>query len=230
MVLEEGAGAPKAGVVVGGAPNPVPVPSLFSLLPKVNSVGALANPLFMLPVADPEPNIATFLAGSKLSDESLFEFTLKVKGSSLFTEGVENENGGNDLADPLSPNIKVPVLGAAAMSVLVLVLNVEGEDTSLVESGVLFALKLKGVENLVSLSLLAVAAGAMLLNPNIPKGLTLPSALSIFDPNEGCDLASDSFSLTTATPPLWSLNSAAAELTTLGTAAALLGLSAVFVP
>lgn len=72
VVLEEGAGAPNAGVLEGGEQNPEPLPNLFSLLPNVKREGGALTPLLMVGAKVGEEN-ESFLAGSLVSDDSTLE-------------------------------------------------------------------------------------------------------------------------------------------------------------
>ena len=94
VALEDGAGAPNAGVLEGGEPNPEPLPSLFSLLPKVKSEDGALTPLLIAGANDGEVK-ESFLAGSLVSDESTLDPKENVSAvlfSSLLTGGWGEEN------------------------------------------------------------------------------------------------------------------------------------------
>lgn len=107
-MLEEGAGAPNAGVLAGGEPNPEPLPNLFSLLPNVKSDGGALTPLLIVG-AKGGVEKDSFLAGSLVSDESTLELKENV-GAGLFSSlfaggwGEENEKANVLGVDGLSPN------------------------------------------------------------------------------------------------------------------------------
>lgn len=111
VVLEDGAGAPNAGVLEGGAPNPEPLPNLFSLLPNVKSEGGALTPLLIVGAKVGEEK-ESFLAGSLVSDESTLELKENAGAglfSSLLAEGWDEENEKANVfgVDALSPNANI---------------------------------------------------------------------------------------------------------------------------
>lgn len=201
VAFEAGAGAPNAGVEVGGGPKPgpvlEPVLKLFSLLPKVNGEDLALTLLLCVTVDDDdEPNVI-FLGGSPVSEDSLFEPNENVGtatdlDSSLLTGGV-NEKGGGAEADLVASLPKVKLLDEVVVS------TVLGAKTSFaVVVSAVFGAKTRDDDDVVSAVLepktredddVASAVLEPKTNADVPDSFTFgaPNDVGIFDfPSSVC--------------------------------------------